>query len=356
MPSTTTGTDVEGRTTRDKLLSSLQGHDVSMKVPRERPYKMIAATAYSRRKRIPGIPPTRQMKEIFILALIFHGFKKVDITDSDLEASAKHAEDNPDDENVVAEHNRKRIMKHVENNLLAYKKRFILLVACHQVRHLDEDNVSNFYQMVDDDCPSMKIIPHLTYWADSLDVFVESSSTRERFEGSRYFEYHTAESQTAAICSGAIDQDPTGGFFTQEEKDAIHAAKDDKSSIEAAMRIPGSAIIKAHCVLEAIGRPLQTWYMRKRHLESTPEITITSAVKLLRHALKMRTDTDVIQDEDATMDDVRNAAANLFNTGAVGSLRNGANQAAASIASGGHFSDDASGVGTVDFHQQFTRL
>jgi len=271
-----------------------------------------------------NIPMNVKNQSLLALAMIHTGYPMPPVTEQHLTNAQANCEADEDNENLLLISNSLKVYMHIRLNWSTYNNWYILLVACHQVRAMTDSNIEKFAQYAKTKDLPDKVITYLHYFASTQPILSEIPAVRARFQDSRFFQYHTTECQTAALCKKAQDNDPGVGLFSKAEIQTIKDAHDATKSIRNARLIQDTTMIKAHCMLTVLQRRPEKWYMCNKVIEDAPAGTTTAMIKILKKAYDIATDTSAVDKEDATMEDMKAAFGKLYDASGLSGGHNAA--------------------------------
>lgn len=175
-------------------------------------------------------------------------------------------------------------------NFAQYKQWFLVLVACHQVRALTDQNMEAFFQMNNTREQGIaKFLKTLQYCSNNQALFANNPALRVKFETNRFFEYHTSATTTPALITRAINSCPIPNVFTAAELNAVAAAKASSHDIMLSRAIPENALFKARAILEALKISPPKWYMGQTAYENGNPLAYAALVKVIEKAGSLST-------------------------------------------------------------------
>jgi len=221
---------------------------------------------------VPHFDPSSGMAHALAFALINDGIEPTLVN-------------KPDDANASFSPEYREAFDSVILNISRYKQWFLVLIACQQVRDLDDKNIESFFQMNNTREQGVaKFLKTLEYCAIDQPIFARNAALRAKFEGNRFFEYHTSATTTPTLVTRAINSCPIPGVFTTVEIAAVRVAKASAHDITLTRAIPENALFKARAVLEGLKIAPPKWYMGHTAWENGNPVVYIALVKLIEKA------------------------------------------------------------------------
>jgi len=185
-------------------------------------------------------------------------------------------------------------MRLVHDNWGQYSNWYLILVACYQVRELNDANLLNFSRMFSSRPLPPRTVSFLAYWASQQVKLVEDHSLRNKFVSNKFFERHTTASSTPRLCVEALDKATGLGVFAQSEETKIRKAFKNKHDLKLAQNLSTITLVKVSAVHEAAGTLPDVWYMGNKAVARFSGKKYSALVKYLKAIFKIQTNTDQI--------------------------------------------------------------
>lgn len=147
------------------------------------------------------------------------------------------------------------------------------LVACYKVSPLADRNIRSYFMGRDStSIDGGKVAKLLTFAYRSFPNFVSNETLRNALVTDTFVKYHTAASSTPQLLQKVVNElaGDAPAFFTQGERDAIHAAFTNVTDLQLTRNISERAIVIAGAYLEANSFNFGTWYQLARARQNSP--------------------------------------------------------------------------------------
>lgn len=244
------------------------------------------------------IPMTRAYIPIIGMAYVHHGATPPNVSDSDFSELEEGASAEGASDEAVKKFEEAVIDRAVFSSMPQLRNWYMILVACQQVKELKASNLENFSRMCRCQALPQKAGAFIAYWAATQEDFASNTSVREKFDGNKFFEYHTTGSSTPMLCKDAISEAAGLEVFSASEVGMINSAVGAYYDLEAARTIDVLTIVKSSAVLEAAGRLPDNWWMGKKAVERYSSKRYSALVKHLKRIFDIQMNTDGIEGMD----------------------------------------------------------
>jgi len=176
----------------------------------------------------------------------------------------------------------------------AAKKWVMQLVACEQVRTLNDRNFESYFQSMDSQIVPYKINEVISFLASRFPPITKMEGWRELLCTSSFVEYHTTACTTPALCVRA-DECLSFSIYSENEMAAIRAACEDMTNMSLARNIPNKALVLAYAALDASSLLPSKWYMGQKAKDMFPPATYVKYMRLFKKAISLDNDVDSIE-------------------------------------------------------------
>jgi ribosomal protein L12E/L44/L45/RPP1/RPP2 len=247
---------------------------------------------------VPHIEKSRPNIPLLALAYAHEGCKPPKVPEEDFSDAKDAAEaENPSDEDV-AKWTTLSVDQAVYENFATYVNWYLLLVACQQVRALDDSNLTQFCKMTGAPPLPSRVQLYLRYFAATQLELSDVTDIIEKFSDNKFFEYHTTASSTPNLCLEALAEAPNMSLFTFTEEVAIKEASIAENDLEAARRIHPVTLVKVHAIHEAAGTLPPKWYMGEKAVARFSGKKYSAMVKFLKAIFTKQSNTEELGDRD----------------------------------------------------------
>jgi len=173
------------------------------------------------------------------------------------------------------------------------------LTACHQIKPLRAQNISNYFRMNSRvTLNGREIMKVLDYAAISLPNIKDDNTLNVHVATNQFMTYHTAYSSSAGLASEMLDAAPaiTHIMFTEATRTAVRNSAAAPHDRNMNLAIPQQVLLATYAYLEAFGKLPDNWFQGMKAFNSLPASKYNQYYAIFRRLKDLSTNTEAIRE------------------------------------------------------------